>query len=70
MSVHDCLVGALLALASGKAERRQVHPLGEHQSKTSHRFHRCAQIRRVWHPAIPTQPLNYLPTEATEPYAA
>ena len=28
MSVHDCLVGALLALASGKAERRQVHPPG------------------------------------------
>ena len=56
MSVHECLVGALLALASGKAERRQVHPLGEHQSKTSHRFHRCAQIRRVWHPAIPTLP--------------
>ncbi len=26
MSVHDCLVGALLALASGKAERRQVPP--------------------------------------------
>ena len=25
--VHCCLVGALLALASGKAERRQVHPL-------------------------------------------
>ena len=23
----SCLVGALLALASGKAERRQVHPL-------------------------------------------
>ena len=23
-----CFVGALLALASGKAERRQVHPLG------------------------------------------
>ena len=45
MSVHDCLVGALLALASGKAERRQVHHLGEHQSKTSHRFHKCAQIR-------------------------
>ena len=50
MSVHDCLVGALLALASGKAERRQVHPLGEHQSRTSHRCHGCAQIRRVWHP--------------------
>ena len=26
---YDCSVGALLALASGKAERRQVHPLGE-----------------------------------------
>ena len=25
-----CLVGALLALASGKAERRQVHPLKLH----------------------------------------
>ena len=24
-------------------------------------------FRRVWHPAIPTQPLNYLPTEFTEP---
>ena len=26
-----------------------------------------ARIRRVWHPAIPTQPPNYLPTEPTEP---
>ena len=25
-----------------------------------------AQIRRVWHPTIPTQPPNYLPTEYTE----
>ena len=25
-----CLIGALLALASGKAERRQVHPLKLH----------------------------------------
>ena len=25
--VHFCAVGALLALASGEAERRQVHPL-------------------------------------------
>ena len=33
----------------------------------SHRLHGCAQIRRVWHPAIPTQPPNYLPIEATEP---
>ena len=33
----------------------------------SHRLHGCAQIRRVWHPAIPTQPPNYLPTEPTEP---
>ena len=27
-SVGEFNVGALLALASGKAERRQVHPLG------------------------------------------
>ena len=26
----SCLVGALLALSSGKAERRQVHPLKVH----------------------------------------
>ena len=26
-----------------------------------------ANYRRVWHPAIPTQPPNYLPTEPTEP---
>ena len=32
----------------------------------SHRLHRLTQIRRVWHPAIPTQPPNYLPTEFTE----
>ena len=32
----------------------------------SHRFHRFSQIRRVWHPAIPTQPPNYIPTEHTE----
>ena len=27
VGVTSCSVGALLALASGKAERRQVHPL-------------------------------------------
>ena len=32
----------------------------------SHRLHGWAQIRRVWHPAIPTQPPNHLPTEPTE----
>ena len=32
----------------------------------SHRLHGYTQIRRVWHPAIPTQPQNYLPTEFTE----
>ena len=32
----------------------------------SHRLHRFSQIRRVWHPAIPTQPPNYLPTEFAE----
>ena len=31
----------------------------------SHGFHGCAQIRRVWHPAIPTQSPNYLPTEVS-----
>ena len=34
LTIHSvrlvCLVGALLALASGKAERRQVHPLSMH----------------------------------------
>mgnify|MGYP001649686746 CR=1 FL=1 len=73
---EECNVGARLlgwcTSCSGKRQSRAETsaPLGEHQSRTSHRFHRCAQIRRVWHPAIPTQPLNYLPTEATEPYAA
>ncbi len=33
MSVHECLVGALLALASGKAERRQVHPPWENTNQ-------------------------------------
>ena len=27
----------------------------------SHGFHRCSQIRRVWHPAIPTPPSEVLP---------
>ena len=27
----------------------------------SHRFHRFPQIRRVWHPAIPTPPSEVLP---------
>ncbi len=34
--------------------------------ENSHGLHGCAQIRRVWIPAIPTQPQNYLPTEFTE----
>ena len=34
--------------------------------ENSHGLHGYAQIRRVWHPAIPTQPPNYLPTEFTE----
>ena len=32
----------------------------------SHRLHGYTQIRSVWHPAIPTQPPNYIPTEFTE----
>ena len=38
---------------------------GTHRSfwwrRASHRFHRCSQIRRVWHPAIPTPPSEVLP---------
>ena len=57
-----------------------THAATKLSSHRSHRFHRIfwlrifsnrlngwAQIRRVWHPAIPTQTPNYLPTEATEP---
>ena len=28
------------------------------QRRVSHRYHGCAQIRRVWHPAVPMQPLT------------
>ena len=28
------------------------------QRSASHRLHGCAQIRRVWHPAIPTPPIT------------
>ena len=34
---------------------------------TSHRTHGCAQIRRVWHPAIPTQPPEYSSLSSTLP---
>ena len=44
MSVHDCLVGALLALASGKAERRQVHPPGRTPIKN---LPRMSQMWRI-----------------------
>ena len=37
MSVHDCLIGA-----AGTAAPPERTPI-----KTSHRCHRCAQIRRV-----------------------
>ena len=36
------------------------------QSKNCTNKANSANYRRVWHPAIPTQPPNYLPTEATE----
>ena len=35
--------------------------------KTSHRTHGCAQIRRVWHPAIPTQPQESSSLSSTLP---
>ena len=33
----------------------------------SHRFHRCSQIWRVWHPAIPTPPSEVLPQNSQNP---
>ena len=46
----------------------QLSPLGfaACQSKKCTNKANRANYRRVWHPAIPTQPPNYLPTEATE----
>ena len=47
----------------------QLSPLGfaACQSKNCTNNANRANYRRVWHPAIPTQTPNYLPTEATEP---
>ncbi len=47
----------------------QLSPLGfaACQSKNCTNNANRANDRRVWHPAIPTQPQNYFPTEATEP---
>ena len=47
----------------------QLSPLGfaACQSKNCTNKANRANYRRVWHPAIPTQPPNYFPTEATEP---
>ena len=47
----------------------QLSPLGfaACQSKNCTNNANRANYRRVWHPAIPTQPQNYFPTEATEP---
>ena len=46
----------------------QLSPLGfaACQSKKCTNNANRANYRRVWHPAIPTQPQNYLPTEPTE----
>ena len=54
--------------AATKLSPHRIH--GTHRNDrwgiSSHRLHGYAQIRRVWHPAIPTQPPNYLPTEFAE----
>ena len=46
----------------------QLSPLGfaACQSKNCTNNANSANYRRVWHPAIPTHPPNYLPIEATE----
>ena len=53
------------------ANFKEVHlsPLGfaACQSKNCTNNANSANYRRVWHPAIPTQTPNYLPTEPTEP---
>ena len=74
---HPCHTHAATKLSSHRSfwQRRASHRIHRihrifWRKIFSHGFHGCTQIRRVWHPAIPTQPLNYLPTEATEPYAA
>ncbi len=55
--------GAAASAAPTKQTERVSHRIrGTHrtfwQRSTSHRLHRCAQIRRVWHPAIPTPPIT------------
>ena len=49
-------------------QRVQLSPLGfaACQSKNCTNNANRANYRRVWHPAIPTQTPNYLPTGATE----
>ena len=42
-----CSVGALLALASGKAERRQVHPLQRHEAAGVHAAQQVAVEQRA-----------------------
>ena len=45
--VGHCSVGALLALASGKAERRQVHPLQRHEAAGVHTAQQVAVEQRA-----------------------
>ena len=52
-----CFVGALLALASGKAERRQVHPLDMHPLKNLYAERLLVELN-----ALPT---NIIVNEAT-----
>ena len=65
--MNVCNYKEINAFFASAYQRGGSCPSCTNRAKFSHRFHRCSQIRRVWHPAIPTQPLNYLPTE---PYAA
>ena len=55
---HPCHTHATLCQSSHRIHR--IHR-SFWRKIFSHRFHRCSQIRRVWHPAIPTPPSEVLP---------
>ena len=63
----SCLCSALPLARARTAPTKQMGRVphrtrGTHrtfwQRSASHRLHGCAQIRRVWHPAIPTLPIT------------
>ena len=69
---HPCHTHAATKLSSHRSFWRRSASHGIHRIHRSfwrkifsHGLHGYSQIRRVWHPAIPTQSPNYLPTEVS-----